>query len=76
MCPSHLLSFGLKHRQASWLLYGVALVTGTSAVLLTTVGIGLQLQLSVLFALLGAGVATLWKFWSRASSAKTEKRVD
>jgi len=26
--------------------------------------------------LLGAGVATLWNFWSRASSAKTEKRVD
>ena len=72
----HLLSFGLKHRQASWLLYGVALVTGTSAVLLTTVGIGLQLQLSVLFALLGAGVAMLLKFWTRASSAKTEKRVD
>ena len=72
----HLLSFGLKHRQASWLLYGVALVTGTSAVLLTTMGIGLQLQFSVLFALLGAAVATLWKFWTRASSTKTEKRVD
>ncbi len=72
----HLLSFGPKHRQASWLLYGVALVTGTSAVLLTTVGIGLQLQLSVLFALLGAGVAMLLKFWTRASSAKTGKHVD
>jgi len=74
--PSHLLSFGPKHRQASWLLYGVAFVTGTSAVSLTAVGIGLQLQLSVLFALLGAGVAMLLKFWTRASSAKAEKRVD
>jgi|GEM_PF-4182338 len=74
--PSHLLSFGPKHRQASWLLYGVAFVTGTSAVSLTAVGIGLQLQLSVLFALLGAGVAMLLKLWTRASSAKAEKRVD
>lgn len=71
-----LLSLGLNHRQASWLLYGVAFVTGTFAVLLTAVGIGLQLQLSVLFTLLGAGVAMIWKSWSRASPAKAEKRVD
>lgn len=71
-----LLSLGFNHRQASWLLYGVAFATGTFAVLLTSVGIDRQLQLSVLFALLAAGVAALWKFRFRAAFAKTEEPVD
>ena len=71
-----LLSLGLDHRQASWLLYGVAFVTGAFAVLLTAVGTGRQLQLSFLFALLAGGVAALWKFRFRAVVEKAEEADD
>jgi UDP-GlcNAc:undecaprenyl-phosphate GlcNAc-1-phosphate transferase len=71
-----LLALGLSHRQAAWLLYGVAFVTGAFAVLLTAVGTGRQLQLSALFGLLACVVAVLWKFGVRDAVEKADEPSD
>ncbi len=67
-----LLSLGLNHRQASWVLYGVVLVTGSVAVLLSLMETNDQLKLSILFAVLSLGVTLLWKFRLKAKFEKGE----
>jgi UDP-GlcNAc:undecaprenyl-phosphate/decaprenyl-phosphate GlcNAc-1-phosphate transferase len=56
-----LLALGLNHRQAAWVLYGVAIVTGGVAILLCSGNTDSQARLSIVFGLLAAGFYILWK---------------
>jgi UDP-GlcNAc:undecaprenyl-phosphate GlcNAc-1-phosphate transferase len=67
-----LLSLGLDHRQAAWVLYGVAFVTGLVAIMLSLMPTDDQLKLSLLFAVLSIGVALLWKIRLKAKFEKDE----
>lgn len=71
-----LLSLGLNHRQAAWVLYGVAVVTGVVAVLLSLMAKDDQLKLSALFAVLSVGVSLLWKFRLKPKLEKAEDAAD
>lgn len=57
----HLLAMGYDHRQASWILYSVAIVTGILAIVLSLLDLGSQLFLSVLFLVMAVGFFLVWR---------------
>ncbi|MSU36126.1 MAG: undecaprenyl/decaprenyl-phosphate alpha-N-acetylglucosaminyl 1-phosphate transferase [Pedosphaera sp.] len=68
-----LLGLGLTQKQAAWTLYGVAVLTGSISVLLTTLESGGQLLLSVLFAILSIVTYFIWKFSLRPRTSEAAK---
>lgn len=57
----HLLAMGYDHRQASWILYSVAIVTGILAIALSLMDLGSQFFLSILFLFMAVGVFIIWR---------------
>ena len=57
----HLLAMGYDHRQASWILYSVAIVTGILAITLSLLDLGSQFFLSILFLIMAVGFFLIWR---------------
>ena len=60
-----LLELGFNHRQASWILYGVVILSGSFSIVLVTVGTHRQLPFTLVFCMLSAVVGYVWRRWAR-----------
>lgn len=65
-----LLQMGLTQKQSAWTLYGVAALTGSISVVLTTLESGRQLLISILFAVLSVVTYFVWKFSQRPGASE------
>lgn len=57
----HLLAMGYDHRQAAWILYSVAIITGVLAIALSLLDLGSQFFLSILFLIMAVGFFFIWR---------------